>query len=240
MFRVYSVTMSSRLVRVLLVATCGLGLAFVSLWPRFQPSESSAQDATANIRLEGQQQSDQLDASVVIENAHNLGGYQFVLSWDSSFASLTNVEASTDFLGSSGRRPYCPDPTTDTAAFRVACATFNALPTSGAQATDRQAPGADGSGTIAEAHFKVLKAGHLDLHLDHVLLVDPSGEPIQSTASDLGIGLHGAGSSSHVLWWITGAVIAIALAVAAGSFARLRSRSASTTGSKTIDDETAR
>src|SRR5438552_6963202 len=82
------------------------------------PGAASAQDSGATVRADGKQSGDELALTVLVDDAHNLGAFQMVLSWDSNVLSLTDVASSSDFLASSGRQPYCPDPTTDPSAFR--------------------------------------------------------------------------------------------------------------------------
>src|SRR5207248_2846460 len=118
--------------------------------------------------------------------------------WDSSVASLIDAQPTTEFLSSSGRKPYCSDPTTDPAAFRVACVTLNTPLTPGRDATNAQASGVDGAGAIAEAHLKVGKSGEAGLQLSRVLLVDPVGTPLQSHTSDVNITLHVSHRSSDL------------------------------------------
>ena len=111
------------------------------------------------------------DVNVRIENAVNLGAFQFELTYNSTCIQATGATVGP-FLGSTGRTVTPVGPT-----FGTGSITFGA-------ASHGTASGPSGSGVLATVTFR---AGTTtccsDLHLQNVILTDPGG--VQQCASPL-------------------------------------------------------
>ena len=91
----------------------------------------------------------ELQIQVGVSNVKNIGGFQFVLTVDSKVLRPVAVTKG-EFLGSSGREVFCPEPTVDSDSVLLECVTLREQPA-----------GADGSGTLAIVTLKPEAAGRL-------------------------------------------------------------------------------
>jgi hypothetical protein len=160
--------------------------------------------AAAKAPLDGGDMQIQLGVSDV----KNLGGFQFVLTVDSKVLQPVSVTKG-EFLGSSGREVFCPEPTVDSESVRLSCVTLREQPA-----------GADGSGTLAIVTLKPEAAGASDLALSHVRLLQPDGTEIPAKTVDGKLTVTAADDSSKN-WLIIGGVAAGAVLIvgAGGAFA---------------------
>jgi Cohesin domain len=156
----------------------------------------------------------QVDVSIDVENASNLGGFQFVLAYDP--AVLEAITATkTQFLAQTGREIVCRPPTIDQGGILLACATLREQPA-----------GVDGAGTIATVSFKPIRAGSSDLILKNVKLVHPDSSEEASAVEGSRITVSGDS------WWTPlhlgliaiVAVVAVGMLAALVAFWRARSR----------------
>lgn len=185
--------------------------------------------AAAQVRPEAKHGANgSLDVVIRADGVRDLGGFQLVLSWDSTLVKFVSVENGT-LLGSSGRRPYCPEPVVDTAAVRLACVTFDPSAAAATSANHTPVPGAKGSGELAVAHFRMLKSGTAPFNLSHVILVDPTGANLSSQSSNLTYSLDQSSSRFSVAMIaiiVGGAVAAIVIVGVALFVFRRRTTSA--------------
>lgn len=158
-----------------------------------------------------------VNVDIRVSNATNLGAFQIVLSVDPNILQPVSI-AKTDFLGSSGREVFCPEPPTiDSASIRYNCVTLRMTP-----------EGVDGSGTLAVATLHSKGKGTSDLSLTHVKLTHPDGDEIPSTTTDGKLKVTSGGGFFGPL---TITLIAVAAVVAlvvlgAGAFALNRRNAA--------------
>lgn len=100
-------------------------------------------------------------ADVVIEDAADLGGYEFRVSYDPTVVQAVSVEEG-GYLGSTGRRTFSVSPEIDN---EVGTVGFAAASMGGSA-------GPDGSGSLAVVTFEATGAGTTDLHLHQVFVAD--------------------------------------------------------------------
>ncbi len=150
----------------------------------------------------------EVQVQVGVSDVKNIGGFQFVLTVDSKVLKPVSVTKG-EFLGSSGREVYCPEPTVDSDSVLLKCVTLRDQPA-----------GADGSGTLAIVTLKPETAGASDLALSHVRLLEPDGTEIPAKTVDGKLTVATDGGSSKK-WLIIGGVAAVAVLVvgAGGAFA---------------------
>lgn len=106
-----------------------------------------------------------------VENAVDLGSYDFTLTWDSavlSFVSATNGS----FLGSTGRTVTCPPPATGAGTVTFTCSTTGAI------------AGPNGDGVLATIEFGTVSGGTSPIALSGVSLDDTGGLPLGVTTTD--------------------------------------------------------
>lgn len=144
---------------------------------RIDNTPVAAQTATATVvRIAPVSQSvpagNNVSLDVVVDNATDLGAYQFELSFAPSVLSFVSV-LDGPFLGSTGRTVQCFPPSIDAPAgiVRFACATFGASP-----------PGPGGSGVLAQLTFSTTCDGTSPLTLDSVSLSTPLGAGMAAQA----------------------------------------------------------
>jgi len=176
------------------------------------------QEMSAQVRVVSPESAaieDEISVDVVVDEVTNLGGFQFVLSFDPEVLEPLSA-AKTPFLGSTGRDVSCADATIDDAALRFVCVTLGPTPA-----------GADGSGTVASVKFRAKGAGDSDLTLSRVKLVHPDGELIDSTMIGASISVGESSEGNRVIVYAAiGAVVAL-LALGAGIAVSRRRGSAS-------------
>lgn len=205
--------------RTFLVASIGaLGLLFAAT--ALTPASA---DGPTNVHPVVHDSGDTLDVDIVAEGVKDLGGYQFVLSWDSGLVKFDTI-SNAGFLGNSGRKPYCPNPVIESGAARIACVTLDPQTQAQVNSGATPIPGSNGTGVLATAHFHIVKSGRLQLHLSRVQLVDPLGKELPSQSTDASYSTSGSASRR---WWLIGGAIGggavlVILAVAAVLVLRAR------------------
>jgi hypothetical protein len=193
--------------RFVILAGAVLALAAIPL-----SSAASTQSVTATVKVTAPSKAapggTDLQAQIDVSDVKNLGGFQFVLTVDSKVLKPISV-SNGEFLGSSGREVFCPEPTVDSDSVLLKCVTLRDHPA-----------GADGSGTLATVTLKPETAGASDLALSQVQLLEPDGTTIPTKTAS-GKLIVAQGGSSLKNWLIIGAVAAGAVLVvgAGGAFA---------------------
>jgi general secretion pathway protein D len=109
---------------------------------------------------------DTFTINVVIDDALNLGSFQFDLIYDPAIVQATDVTLGP-FLGSTGRSTGVVGPIIDNTAGRVAFGAFSF----GSQ------PGPSGTGTLATITFSTAGAGTSPLDLQNSQVTDTLGNP---------------------------------------------------------------
>jgi hypothetical protein len=127
---------------------------------------------------------DYFTVDVRVDNVNNLGAYEFTLQFNSDLISYVTV-TDGDFLGSTGRVVFCPDPITDVGTVRFGCVS-----------SDSGTPGASGSGQLAQVLFQAVAPGTSDLNLPLVALADPFGENIPAAAAGGSVSVSAVGGGS--------------------------------------------
>ena len=188
--------------RVLVVRILILSATAV-LWSTGAFAQDSAATVTLTAPSKAAADGAELDVLVNVKNVKNLGGFQFVLTVDSKVLKPISV-VKGEFLGSSGREVFCPEPTVDSDSVLLKCVTLRPEPA-----------GADGAGLLATVRFKPQAAGTTDLSLSHVRLLQPDSTEIGSTSEDGKLNVSKDSGSSNT-WLIVGAIAVVAVIVVAG------------------------
>jgi len=148
------------------------------------PSTYTSADPTATVGLDvgaepGVQtfasfyRGEEFTAGVWIEDADDLGAYEFTMHFDPAVVQVTDVQ-DWGFLGSGGRTvPDFPDPAIDNDNGTVSFARVSLPP----------GQGADGNGTLAVIFLEAVGIGTSDLELD-VRLFNTAGEEEAPTVVD--------------------------------------------------------
>jgi hypothetical protein len=111
---------------------------------------------------------------VTISDVPNLGAYQFQLEWDPNLLVFVDVQ-NADFLGSTGRSVFCPQPQVTKNSVLFACATFGSD------------DGPSGSGVLAIIELRSLTFGTspLVLNPEELIITQPLGTSVHvSTITD--------------------------------------------------------
>jgi hypothetical protein len=114
-------------------------------------------------------------AEVVIDEAVNLGSFEFDLLYQPAIVSVKSVTLGS-FLGSTGRSTGVVGPTIDNSAGKL---TFGAF-SFGSQ------PGPNGTGTLATITFAAIGAGSSPLDLQNSQVTDTQGNPQNLLAEEDG------------------------------------------------------
>jgi hypothetical protein len=122
-------------------------------------------------------------ASIRISNVLHLGGFQFTLDYGASKVTVTSEDVG-DFLASTGRVPSCLTRTPPN-ALTFACATTDKPTAPGSPTPTAPTAGASGDGELARVHLRAANdaSGTFEFQLSSVLIVDPRGDAIESSAS---------------------------------------------------------
>ncbi|MBU0490220.1 MAG: cohesin domain-containing protein [Chloroflexi bacterium] len=116
---------------------------------------------------------------IMIDDAVDLGGFQFDLTFDATLMQVDSV-ALGSFLGSTGRTAFPVGPTIDN---------VNGLVTFGGASFGAN-PGPNGTGTLATVNFHTLGTpGASRLELENVQVLDTSASPQASTTVDGGVNI---------------------------------------------------
>ncbi len=114
-----------------------------------------------------------LTVFVMIDQATNLGGFEFTLLFITTTVTVDNVVVG-DFPGSTGRTVIPLPPIIDNQAGR---ASFGA-------ATVGSAPGATGMGVLATVALNAQSSGESPLDLQNVVVLDTNAHPQTTTVED--------------------------------------------------------
>jgi hypothetical protein len=122
------------------------------------------------------QVSQPLELEVVIDEAVDLGGFEFALQYDAARLSVDEEDVALDeFLGSTGRAPMPMEPQV-TVDGGVGTVSF------GAMTLGTTPPGPNGSGTLATITFTPLLAGEAGVSFANGQVTDTTGQPGESLA----------------------------------------------------------
>ncbi len=160
-----------------------------SRWTKVQGGlRNSYQDPT--LRIEPIQStvtvSESFTVSVTIDNANDLGAFEFDLLFAPAVVTVNNAILG-DFLGSTGRTVIPPNPDIDNPTGR---ASFGA-------ATFGSAPGPDGTGALATIAFTAQGLGESLLDLENVIVLDTQAQHQTVTVED---GTVRVGSTVHSVY----------------------------------------
>lgn len=111
--------------------------------------------------------------SVMIDDADDLGGFQFDLLYATSVVTVANVTLG-DFLGSTGRPASPVSPIIDNQTGMVSFGGWSL-------GSD---PGPDGTGELAIVSLTAQGVGSSPLDLQNVMLLDTTAQPQEATAED--------------------------------------------------------
>jgi len=155
-----------------------------SLWSALNPDPIVAIDPPEQVVDAG----DTFSVKVVIEQAVDLGGYEFTIGFDHSIVEVLDVEVG-DFIGSVGCTVIPLGPDLDEAG----TATFGAV-------TVGCPTGPEGTGDLATVSLKALGEGNTDLALYKVMVFNTSGSQVAATVHDgrvqVGAGTPAAGATA--------------------------------------------
>jgi hypothetical protein len=158
---------------------------------------ASAQSDEAQLSIVGppsvEEASEPAQFDVVVANAPETGGFQFILAFDPDLFEYSDALRG-DFLGSTGRDVQCEEPQIDVGAVLLICVTLGAEPA-----------GATGNGTLFSVLLTPKAPGTTTLDLTRVVLSTPPGDEIPATATRIGVEVTGA--SDGINWLIWGPVI---------------------------------
>lgn len=110
---------------------------------------------------------------IVAQDVTNLAAYQVELTYNPAIVHVTAVTPGP-FLGSTGRTVSPVGPNIDNGAGRAVFGAF----------TFGTAPGVNGTGVLATITFQPRARGTSALHLQNLLVADPSGNPLSATTED--------------------------------------------------------
>jgi len=107
---------------------------------------------------------------VMARDVSNVAAYDFTVQFDPNILILSGISNGT-FLGSTGRGVFCPTPTVSDRQVRFGCVSSGS------------APGASGTGLLAEITFQAAAPGTSSLDLPAYALADPFGNTISAAAA---------------------------------------------------------
>jgi hypothetical protein len=144
------------------------------------PTPVEAQDATLQnptVRVDPAESvvrvGERFTVSVMIDEAANLGGFEFTLHFVTTIVTVESVTLG-DFPGSTGRVVIPVDPKIDN---QVGRASFGAV-------TVGSPPGPSGTGVLATATLTAQGSGESPLNLQDVMVLDTNAEPKATTVED--------------------------------------------------------
>ena len=141
------------------------------------PDETNLSQQGPTVRVEPVQSTvsvgEAFTVSVMIDNADDLGGFEFDLTYNGTIVAVDSVTLG-DFLGSTGRTVGSVGPIIDNQAGRVS---FGAWSLPGA-------PGPNGTGELATISLTAQGEGESPLDLQDVQVLDTAIEPQESTVQD--------------------------------------------------------
>ena len=162
---------------------------------------------------------DEVRVEIAADNVDNLGGFQFVLSFDDNVLEFKRLENGL-FLGSTGRDVQCGEITVQSGALRYTCVTLRIDP-----------EGPDGSGTLATLFFDPKDGGTSQLALSNTKLVTPAATEMEMTTQDAELKVKGDDSFNILLIVLiaVGVVAAVVIVGAAAFVLTRRGRTSSAT-----------
>jgi Cohesin domain len=120
---------------------------------------------------------------IVASNIDNLGAYEFTVQFDPNVLTLSGV-SNGPFLGSTGRPVFCPPPTGDNGRLRFGCVTTGS------------APGASGTGLLAEIVFQASGPGRSSIGFSTMALADPLGKTMNAAVANGSVFVSGVGGTA--------------------------------------------
>jgi hypothetical protein len=143
----------------------------------FGSLEAKANAQNPTVRLDPQDStvgvSDTFTVTVMVDDAADLGGFEFELAYEPLVVQVENVTFG-DFLGSTGRNTALLGPDIDNDAGTVTFGGFSF----GSE------PGPDGSGALALVRLKAVGLGSSPLDLQDVQLTDTKANPQTPSVED--------------------------------------------------------
>ncbi len=118
---------------------------------------------------------------VMARDVSNVAAYDFTVQFDPNILILSGISNGT-FLGSTRRGVFCPTPTVSDRQVRFGCVSSGS------------APGASGTGLLAEITFRALALGTSSLDLPAYALADPFGNTISAKAAGGSVSVSATGS----------------------------------------------
>ena len=194
-------TQSAR-VRIALATFLSAALFASAAWHSYAQSAESP-----TLRIRGPESVDQKAQSVSfdvnVENVENLGGFQFVFTFDDAVFDFIEFRQGA-FLGSTDREVACDEPQRDTGALRVVCVTLGQEP-----------EGARGDGTIATFVLQPKSEGASMISVSRLVLTSVSGTEMTATVENASIRVGDSSDGTNWLLWGTAAGGAALLAIVA-------------------------
>ncbi len=194
-------TQSAR-VRIALATFLSAAMFAPTAWHSYaQSNESPALliRGPASVDLKAQLVSFDVD----VENVENLGGFQFVFTFDDAVFDFIEFRQGA-FLGSTDREAACDEPQQDTGALRVVCVTLGQEP-----------EGAHGDGTIATFVLQPKSEGASMISVNRLVLTSVSSIEITATVENASVRVGGSSGGMNWLVWGAAAGAASLLAIAA-------------------------
>jgi len=151
--------------------------ALVMAAPLLAPDETNLSQQGPTVRVDPVQSTvsvgEAFTVSVMIDNADDLGGFEFDLTYNGTIVAVDSVTLG-DFLGSTGRTVGSVGPIIDNQAGRVS---FGAWSLPGE-------PGPGGTGELAVISLTAQGEGQSNLDLQDVQVMDTAINPQEATAED--------------------------------------------------------
>jgi hypothetical protein len=126
---------------------------------------------------------DYFTVDVMARNVTNVAAYEFTLQFDPNVLVLSGV-SNGSFLGSTGRPVFCPAPTIDDERIRFGCVSSGS------------APGASGTGLLAEITFQASGLGTSRLDFSASALADSFGKTVDAAAAGGSVFVPAPGAAS--------------------------------------------
>ncbi len=114
---------------------------------------------------------DYIVIDVMIQNVSNVAAYEFTVAFNPNVVALAGISDGS-FLGSTGRSEFCPSPTIGDSTVRFGCVSSGS------------APGASGTGLLAEVVFHAIGPGTTPFHFAMFTLADSLGESVSAQIGD--------------------------------------------------------
>lgn len=196
---------SGRFLLGLIAALAAVSVLLISAGAEAQGGEAVMRVVAPPEEIDASQ--DEVRVEVVADNVDNLGGFQFVLSFDDDVLEFKRLENGL-FLGQTGRDVQCGEITVQSGALRYTCVTLRLDP-----------EGPDGSGTLVTLFFDPKDGGTSQLALSNTKLVTPAAQEMEMTTQDAELKVKGDdGLNVLLISLIAAGAVAAVVIVGAGAF----------------------